>query len=258
MNGNNYSNMPPPACGADKTPNAVYPMASNTSGVGFEDNTVRRLFIRKVYSILTIQLLFTAGIIAVFQAVEPINEYVSVQRQWWPAVLSGVVFIITYFLLVCPCFSFKRKHPANIILLVILTIALSVTAGILATFYSTKIVVMAFGTTSAVVLIVTLLTFWSKFDITKFWYIVLIAPIGMLIIWPFMFIFPGIKILSLVYAGIGVVCFTIYLAFDTKMIMGGGRLEMSPDEYIVAVVQLYVDIVQIFMYFLQIFGLSSD
>jgi FtsH-binding integral membrane protein len=82
-------------------------------------------------------------------------------------VLSGVVFIITYFLLVCPCFSFKRKHPANIILLVILTIALSVTAGILATFYSTKIVVMAFGTTSAVVLIVTLLTFWSKFDITK-------------------------------------------------------------------------------------------
>lgn len=32
----------------------------------FKDDTVRRNFIRKVFSILTVQLLFTSGIIALF------------------------------------------------------------------------------------------------------------------------------------------------------------------------------------------------
>lgn len=32
----------------------------------FKDDTVRRSFIRKIFCILTIQLLFTSGIIAVF------------------------------------------------------------------------------------------------------------------------------------------------------------------------------------------------
>ena len=59
------------------------------------------------------------------------------------------------------------------------------------------------------------------------------------------------------YCGLGVVCFTVYLAFDTKLIMGGGRFELSPDDYIEAVVQLYVDIVYIFLYLLQIFGRSD-
>ena len=41
-----------------------------------------------------------------------------------------------------------------------------------------------------------------------------------------------------VYCGVGVVIFTIYLAYDTKMIMGGGRIELSPDDWIFAVVQV--------------------
>ena len=52
-------------------------------------------------------------------------------------------------------------------------------------------------------------------------------------------------------------CLTVYLAFDTKLIMGGGRFELTPDDYIEAVVQLYVDIVYIFLYLLQIFGRSD-
>ena len=41
-----------------------------------------------------------------------------------------------------------------------------------------------------------------------------------------------------VYCGVGVVIFTVYLAYDTKMIMGGGRIELSPDDWILAVVQV--------------------
>ena len=48
-----------------------------------------------------------------------------------------------------------------------MTISLSIATAIIAVYYETRIVVMAAGTTSLVVLVVTCLTFWSKFDITK-------------------------------------------------------------------------------------------
>jgi len=71
---------------------------------------------------------------------------------------------------------------------------------------------MAAATTAAVVLVVTLLTFWSKFDITQYWYIMLLAPLGMLLVWPFMFIFH-VPALTTVYCGLGVMAFTVYLAY---------------------------------------------
>ena len=41
---------------------------------------------------------------------------------------------------------------------------------------------------------------------------------------------------------------------DTKMIMGGGRIELSPDEWVLAVVELYYDICLIFQYMLALMG----
>ena len=51
------------------------PASGLIGGAGFEDNSVRRLFIRKVYAVLTLQLAFTAGIIAIFNGSESVNEY---------------------------------------------------------------------------------------------------------------------------------------------------------------------------------------
>jgi len=256
---NPHGNIPP----AGMDPEAAYLPADGAStgnlisGVGFEDNTVRRLFIRKVYSILTLQLIVTGAIIAAFQTSDDIQNYVRSEGNWLLYVSYGF-FIFTYFCLVCPCCNFQRRYPLNIIFLCLLTLALSIMAAMIAMSFSTQTVLLAAGTTALVVAVVTLLTFWTKFDITQFWYIFLIMPFGMLFVWFFFFI-PGINVSAVhaTYCGLGVMAFTLYLAFDTKMIMGGGRFELSPDDYIEAVVQLYVDIVQIFLYLLQLFGRSD-
>ena len=44
------------------------------------------------------------------------------------------------------------------------------------------------------------------------------------------------------------------LVIDTKVLIGGGRYELSPDQYIEAVCLLYYDIVYIFYYLLLIFA----
>jgi len=83
-----------------------------------------------------------------------------------------------------------------------------------------------------------------------------LAPLAMLLVWPFMFIFRTPAMLTF-YCSLGVAVWTLYLAYDTRQIVGGGKHELNPEDYILAVVELYVDIVQIFLYFLQIFGRSD-
>ena len=38
-------------------------------------------------------------------------------------------------------------------------------------------------------------------------------------------------------AGFGVCAFTFYLAYDLKTLFGGGKIDLAPDDYIIAVVQ---------------------
>ena len=60
---------------------------------------------------------------------------------------------------------------------------------------------------------------------------------------------------QMIYAAIGALLFSVYLIFDTQMIIGGKRdYELSVDDYVPAAISLYIDIVQLFIYILQLFG----
>lgn len=53
------------------------------------------------------------------------------------------------------------------------------------------------------------------------------------------------------------VCFILclkFLAFDTQLLMGSKRYTISPEEYVFATLNIYLDIIYIFSFFLQIFG----
>ncbi|OQR76025.1 protein lifeguard 1-like [Tropilaelaps mercedesae] len=67
-------------------------------------------------------------------------------------------------------------------------------------------------------------------------------------------VFVHSSILHKVYAGVGALIFMVFLAFDTQLLMDGKRYSISPEEYVFATIQLYVDIVQIFMFLLSLIG----
>lgn len=51
----------------------------------------------------------------------------------------------------------------------------------------------------------------------------------------------------------GAVLFGIYLVFDTQMMLGGKhKYAISPEEYIFAALNLYLDVVNLFLYILAI------
>jgi protein lifeguard len=57
---------------------------------------------------------------------------------------------------------------------------------------------------------------------------------------------------------VAAVLFTAFLIYDLQLLMGGGAHELSPDEYIFAACNIYLDVVQIFLNVLQIVGLASN
>nr|KAG5695110.1 hypothetical protein BaRGS_017209 [Batillaria attramentaria] len=61
-------------------------------------------------------------------------------------------------------------------------------------------------------------------------------------------------IMDAVYSGLGALVFALFLVFDTQLIMGGRKYELSAEEYIFAALQLYIDIVYIFLFILGMFG----
>ncbi|EYC42733.1 hypothetical protein Y032_0520g2850 [Ancylostoma ceylanicum] len=63
-----------------------------------------------------------------------------------------------------------------------------------------------------------------------------------------------VTFLYTVYAAIGALLSMLYLAIDIQLIMGGRQFELSPEEYIFAAMQIFLDILNIFLFILQIFG----
>ncbi|NXX55961.1 LFG3 protein, partial [Scopus umbretta] len=92
----------------------------------WDDRKVRHTFIRKVYTIVSLQLLVTVGIIAVFTFVSPVRSFV--QRNVAIYYASYAVFLVTYLVLAC-CQGARRRFPWNIILLSIFVSGLGLVGG---------------------------------------------------------------------------------------------------------------------------------
>ena len=53
-----------------------------------------------------------------------------------------------------------------------------------------------------------------------------------------------------VICAFGVVIFSIYVVFDTRMIM----TKLDLDQYAIGALMIYIDLIQLFLYILQLFG----
>ncbi|XP_017838226.1 protein lifeguard 1 isoform X2 [Drosophila busckii] len=235
--------------------NGVYADAEADKSFAFDDQSIRKGFIRKVYLILMAQLLITFGFVSVFTFSKATQEW----AQHNPALvwIALAVLIVTMICMAC-CESVRRKTPLNFIFLFLFTIAESFLLGIIAGTYQADEVLMAIGITAAVSLGLTLFALQTKYDFTMCGG-VLVACLVVFVIFGIISIFFADKILGLVYASLGALLFSVYLVYDTQLMLGGNhKYSISPEEYIFAALNLYLDIVNIFMYILSIIGLARS
>ncbi|XP_017868213.1 PREDICTED: protein lifeguard 1 isoform X2 [Drosophila arizonae] len=235
--------------------NGVYGDPEADKSFAFDDQSIRKGFIRKVYMILMVQLLITFGFVSIF-------TFSSAAQGWVernPALLwiALAVLIVTMISMAC-CESVRRKTPLNFIFLFLFTLAESFLLGMIAGQYKAEEVLMAVGITASVSLGLTIFALQTKYDFTMCGG-VLVACLVVFVIFGIVAICVPGQIIGLVYASLGALLFSVYLVYDTQLMLGGNhKYAISPEEYIFAALNLYLDIINIFMYILTIIGLARN
>jgi protein lifeguard len=195
------------------------------------------------------------GFICLFVYNDSANLWV--RRNPGVMMVAFVVMIITLLSMAC-CEGVRRKTPMNFIFLGIFTIAQSFMLATVSASYKSNEVVLAVAITAGICFALTLFAFQTKWDFTVMGGILFVAAIILLVFGFVAMIWPG-KIITMLYASAGALIFSVYLIYDTQMMMGGKhKYSISPEEYVFAALNLYLDIVNIFLYILTIIGASRD
>lgn len=248
----------PSALGADEGTALV----KHTEYVQLSDTHVRHGFVRKVYGILGVQLCLTT-LIGAF-----------VMHFGYPLLKTSPTTVLVFMylclamslLIMCTwiCFpGLMRSFPTNYILLALFTVTEAVMVGFICIGYTQSSVLICLGITAGVVLALTLFACQTSFDFTGF------GPYlfcFMMVLFGFGLVVcvaslcgahgPAWSIVRMVYAACGALLFSMFIIFDTQLIIGGrhSRHQFEIDDYCIAAISLYIDIIQLFLYLLQLFG----
>lgn len=207
---------------------------------------LRMGFVRKVYGILAVQLLITAGFTSLTFD-KSFRDFFGYNIGLFYACMFTTMIIV--FTLIC-FRGMAKTVPINYILLTLFTVCESYMVATISAFNPPEIVITAALMTATVVIALTIYAFTTKTDFTILGgFLFMITAI--MIFWGLFMMIFGFFLYTL-YCALGVLLFGMYLIFDTQLILGKFGLEYSIDDYILAALNIYIDIIQMFLYILQL------
>lgn len=222
--------------------------------MSFAETRVRNGFVRKVFGIVAIQLAVTVGFACACIYVPEIRLYVT--RNSWPFWTAWGLALALIIVISC-VEKARRTFPLNMILLATFTVVEAFLVGMISARYSIEVVMLAFLVTGAAVVALTLFAANTKIDATRWGNMLWVALVIVLVLMLVGFFWISYW-LYLVIAGVAALIFAAYLVYDIQLIMGGKKYQISPDEYVFAALNVYLDIINLFLMILSIIGLTSN
>jgi len=222
-------------------------------------------FIRKVYGILSFQLMLTCVI------AYPVMQ---LPREWilqnMPVIYAVLALQVVCLCVISCCHKQLRTFPQNYVFLFLFTATEGFLIGLICSGYTAQSVAMSASATVLIFLMMTAYAFTTKSDFTGFGpYLmgVLFVMIGMsfvMCLLSVMGVGAGVMhSLNFMYGGIMVLIFTFFIIHDTQKIVGASgpfgewrehKVQFQIDDYCFAALNLYLDIINLFLYILQMFG----
>ncbi|KAJ2719698.1 hypothetical protein GGI07_005054 [Coemansia sp. Benny D115] len=216
--------------------------------VGQSDISIRHAFVRKVYTILSAQLLTTTLVGAYLRHIDASSGFL-LQHVWTVyAAMAGT--LLTLFGL----WWKRHSHPANIAFLSAFTLFEAYVVGAATAFYSTSLVLQALAITLGLFAVLTLFTLQSRWDFSNLGSILFFALWAIILVGLVQIFVPFSRTFDLIMAVFIAIVFCGYIMYDTYMIMN----RLSPDEYIIASLDLYLDLINLFLAILRILDNRSD
>ncbi|KAK4482294.1 hypothetical protein RD792_009446 [Penstemon davidsonii] len=209
-----------------------------------ESPDLRWSFIRKIYTIVSIQLLLTIAVGSVVVTVHPIAHFFATTGA---GLALWIVLIITPFIVLCPLYYYYQRHPVNYFLLAVFTVSLAFAVGL-----TWKVILEAVILTAVVVVSLTLYTFWAAkrgHDFNFLGPFLFGAIIVLMVFAMIQIFFPLGRISVMIYGCLASIIFCGYIVYDTDNLIK----RYTYDEYIWAAVALYLDVINLFTSLLTVF-----
>ncbi|XP_059154728.1 protein lifeguard 2-like [Physella acuta] len=222
-----------------------------------EDPEKRRAFITKTYTVLLIQFIFTALVVAACTLLEPVKIWL---KEHFYLIYVCMFLYLCCAILMCFCAEkLMTTNPTSVGVIVVLTIAEAGTLGFVTSTKAQEIVLIAAVATVACFFVLTIAGICCKFDFTGFMSVMFVIFLMIMLFGILAAILHSyVPILRLIYACLGALAVCVYIIIDTQLIMGGKRHQLEPEMYILAAILLYIDLVMLFMYILEIAEYSKD
>ena len=203
-------------------------------------------FITKVYGLVGVQLLLTFAWMLLASTQPDIQTYVL------HALGAQLGCSIFGFVLLCPLIAYKDRYPHNLVFLLLFTLCEAYTIGVVGAIYATQsqsyLVVYSLGLTMIVFALLSAFVHITKRDMSFLEGGLMIATLTLIGIGLFAVFFPYSSTMHLLLSALGVMVFSGYILYDTSTMLH----YMTPDDAIIAVVQLYLDIINLFLCILQL------
>ena len=206
-------------------------------------------FIRKVYGIIFFQLLITTGVIYFVMSSPAIMTYMI--TYYWLSIFTSIITIIFMIMLIC-C-KLSNVVPVNYIILILLTIFEAITVSFTTIYFDPISVLTCAGLTMLIVFGLTMYACFTKTDVTLMGGFLLSCSILL-----FFLGIIGIFFQSYFYMMFlnccGVLLGSVYLIYDTQLVVGNKTNLLKLDNYILGALLIYLDIIILFLRILRLLG----
>ena len=212
----------------------------------------RQKFISRVYSILWAQLMITSIFIGCCNQIQPLQKFMI--SDWG----STLVFPCFILMIVLSCMVYGQHDliktcPGSGVYLTLFTGATTYILGYVGISTNPETLLLAGLSTLGIFSGLSLYAVQTTYDYTDKGGYLLASLLGLIILGIFI-PFTGLPILSIVYSSAGSIIFSFYIVYDTQLIVGGNHrnIMFNIDDYVLAAVSLYLDIINLFLMLLDL------
>lgn len=237
---------------------------------------IRLEFVKKVYGVLLVMLIFTFGIASPFVFAHDTTLHWFSHNIWLLAIVGGLL-MAQYMLNTCMacemCFGgssilqaymrMMRAAPFNYLYLLTFSGCFGVLVGFVCAVYSVESVVYIFAASAFLIAGLTIYAVRTKADFTSYGPYIMVGILGILLMLCMGFLVPGSGFFARLIGAAGATLFGFIIIYDTQQIfgsaseaLGGGvrKLEYTIDMYALAAFNLYLDFINFFFFLLECMG----
>jgi len=218
----------------------------------------RHRFVQKVFCNLTIMLTLTGLSCYAFMTNTKLKNFSESKQGVHLQYFCVAIMFATIFAIIC-CERVAKTFPTDYGILTIFTLTQSYILGSVCSTLSPNVVILAGGACLGITMALTLFAFQTKYDCTGAMGFLCGALTGLIIV-NIINIFVKSSSIQLFASCAGVLIWTAYIVVDVQMIVGGKhhKYQFEEDEHVFATINLYLDIINLFLTLLQLINGNND